>query len=93
MRAISPAINSRALTSLYSISPFSPPPGVTAAYLLTPYVPELKTCYRDTPMPGRLFHPDYRTGFRFGAVTFAPGMTLAEIASALIGIIADAAAS
>jgi PD-(D/E)XK nuclease superfamily len=66
---------------------------VTAAYLLTPYVPELKTCYRDTPMPGRLFHPDYRTGFRFGAVTFAPGMTLAEIASALIGIIADAAAS
>ena len=49
---------------------------VTAAYLLTPHVPVLGAGYRDTPMPGRLFHPGYRAGFRFGAVTLRPGMTV-----------------
>ena len=42
---------------------------VSAAYLLTPYDPSIVAGYRDTPMPGRLFHPEYRAGFRFGAVT------------------------
>jgi len=42
---------------------------VMAAYLLTPYIPELKAGYRDAPMPGWLFHPEYRRSFRFGAVT------------------------
>ena len=51
---------------------------VTAAYLLTPHVPELDDSYRDTPLPGRLFHPEYRSSFRFGAVTMRPGMTMAE---------------
>jgi hypothetical protein len=64
---------------------------VTAAYLLTPHVPAtLGAGYRDTPMPGRLFHPAYRRGFRFGAVTLRPGMGLAEITGALRTIVADA---
>ena len=63
---------------------------VTAAYLLTPHLPSLATGYRETPMPGRLFHPDYRAGFRFGAVTLRPGMTAGEIAAALRQILADA---
>nr|WP_246664856.1 DUF2357 domain-containing protein [Rhodoblastus acidophilus] len=66
---------------------------VTAAYLLAPHVPDLRPGYRDTPLPGRLFHPAYRTGFRFGAVTLRPGMTPAEISGALGTIIADATAS
>jgi hypothetical protein len=65
---------------------------VTAAYLLTPHVPVLRHSYRDTPMPSRLFHPDYRAGFRFGAVTLRPGMMVTEIASALRTMISDASA-
>jgi hypothetical protein len=63
---------------------------VTAAYLLTPYLPTLGAGYRETSMPGRLFHPAYRAGFRFGAVTLRPGMTAPEIAAALRQIVADA---
>jgi hypothetical protein len=63
---------------------------VTAAYLLTPHMPVLGPSYRDTPMPGRLFHPGYRAGFRFGAVTLRPGMTSSEIAAALRLLVADA---
>jgi hypothetical protein len=63
---------------------------VTAAYLLTPHLPVLAAGYRQTPMPGRLFHPDYRAGFRFGAVTLRPAMTAGEIAAALRQIVADA---
>jgi hypothetical protein len=65
---------------------------VGAAYLLTPYLPDLSAGYRDTPMPGRLFHPAYRIGFRFGAVTLRPGMTPAGISAALRTIVADATA-
>jgi hypothetical protein len=65
---------------------------VTAAYLLTPHLPMLEAGYRETPMPGRLFHPAYRAGFRFGAVTVCPGMTVAEITAALRQIVADAIA-
>lgn len=43
-------------------------------------------------MPARLFHPDYRAGFRFGAVTLRPGMSGARIAEALRLIVADATA-
>jgi hypothetical protein len=63
---------------------------VMAAYLLTPYVPEITAAYRDTLLPGRLFHPEYRTTFRFGAVTMRPGMTMAELRAVLRVIIADA---
>lgn len=66
---------------------------VTAAYLLTPHTPSLLHGYRETPMPGRLFHPEYRADFQFGAVTLRPGMTPAEITGALHLIIDDARAS
>jgi hypothetical protein len=65
---------------------------VTAAYLLTPHVPVIEAGYRETPMPGRLFHPTYRSGFRFGAVTLRPGMTAAEIVTTLRLVVADATA-
>jgi hypothetical protein len=63
---------------------------VAAAYLVTPYVPVIGPSYRKTCMPGRLFHPEYRTGFRFGAVTLRPGMTLAEVVAALRIVLVDA---
>jgi hypothetical protein len=66
---------------------------VTAAYLLTPHVPVLGADYRTTRLPGRLFHPEYRAGFRFGAVTLRPGMTTVELAEALRLIVADATAA
>jgi hypothetical protein len=65
---------------------------VSAAYLLTPHVPETRTGYRETSMPGRLFHPEYRSTFRFGAVTMRPGMTVDQLGEALRTIIADAKA-
>lgn len=63
---------------------------VTAAYLLTPYVPVLGTDFRNTPLPGRLFHPCYREKFRFGAVTLRPGMNSDEMRTCLRGIVTDA---
>lgn len=66
---------------------------VTAAYLLTPHVPSgLKTDFKDTPVPGRLFHPEYRKRFRFGAVTLRPGMSAKEVRACLQTIVADASA-
>jgi hypothetical protein len=66
---------------------------VTAAYLLTPHVPaDLQTDFRDTPVPGRLFHPEYRESFRFGAVTLRPGMSREELRICLRTIVADAGA-
>ena len=65
---------------------------VTGAYLLAPYLPEPHrgTGYRDTVMPGRLFHPEYRRSFRFGAVSLRPGMTADELRKVLRTIVADA---
>lgn len=66
---------------------------VAAAYILTPYIPDLKTTYRDTRIPDRLFHAEYRSHFRFGAVTMRPGMTLQEVVLTLRTILADAQSS
>jgi hypothetical protein len=66
---------------------------VTAAYLLTPHTPSIVGGYQQTAMPGRLFHPQYRADFRFGAVTLRPGMTIGEIVAALKLIVADAGVS
>ncbi|MBB3857681.1 hypothetical protein FHY29_003131 [Xanthomonas arboricola] len=63
---------------------------VTAAYLLTPYLPILVDDFRKTPVPGRLFHPRYREKFRFGAITLRPGMSGEELRSSLRTIVADA---
>lgn len=66
---------------------------VTAAYLLTPHVPAgLQSDFKDTPVPGRLFHPEYREKFRFGAVTLRPGMSGGELRDCLRTIVADAGA-
>lgn len=67
---------------------------VTAAYLLTPHVPVgFGADFRSTPVPGRLFHPQYREKFRFGAVTLRPGMSATELRDCLKTIVADAAGS
>ena len=63
---------------------------VTAAYLLTPHLPMMEEEYRETLMPGRLFHPEYRRSFRFGAATLRPGMTGGELRTAVRMIVADA---
>jgi hypothetical protein len=63
---------------------------VTAAYLLTPHAPLLSPDFKLTAVPGRLFHPQYRQKFRFGAVTLRPGMSGTEIKSCLRAIVADA---
>ena len=64
----------------------------SAAYLLLPVQPSGGADYRSTPMLGRPFHPEYGTGFRFGAVILRRGMEAKEIAAArrLIGAIATA---
>ncbi len=67
---------------------------VRAAYLLTPHVPAaLGADFQGTPLPGRLFHPQYRGKFRFGAVTLRPGMSATELRDCLKTIVADAAGS
>lgn len=63
---------------------------VAAAYLLTPHIPELGQDFRSTQLPGRLFHPQYREKFRFGAVTLRPGMNAADLRQCLKTIVADA---
>jgi hypothetical protein len=65
---------------------------VTAAYLLTPHVPSLNDDFRDTPVPGRLFHPQYRAKFRFGAVTLRPGMSSDDLRACLRTVVADVGA-
>lgn len=63
---------------------------VLAAYLLTPHIPRPGAAsYQKTAMPGRLFHPDYRSTFRFGAATLKPGMSLSDISMTLRAVIAD----
>lgn len=64
---------------------------IVGAYLLTPHVPALPTgSWMKTKMPGRLFHPDYRAAFNFGALTLRPGMPLPAIADAFDSALRDA---
>jgi hypothetical protein len=63
---------------------------VTAAYLLTPHAPVLSPDFKAVAVPGRLFHPEYRQKFRFGAVTLRPGMASGDIQSCLRAIVVDA---
>ena len=64
---------------------------VRGAYLVTPDAPFVREDWKDTPLPGRLFHPAYRAGFHFGALTLRPGMSLVQVGSALDLVLADAA--
>lgn len=63
---------------------------VTAAYLLTPHAPALSSEFTTTPVPGRLFHPQYREKFRFGAITLRPGMSGDDLRKSLKAIVVDA---
>lgn len=66
---------------------------VRAAYLLTPHLPQpLPNEWKAADLPGRLFHPAYRTQFQFGALTLRPGMSDADFDAALDMLVADAAA-
>jgi hypothetical protein len=64
---------------------------VSAAYLVTPDAPLASGPWRDTRLPARLFHPEYRRAFRFGAVTLQPGMPMTAIEAAFDAMIEDAA--
>ena len=67
---------------------------VTAAYLLTPFLPqESSGSFKTQAMPGRLFRPDYQHQFRIGALTFKPGMDHGSIVGALRSVLNDAGAS
>lgn len=63
---------------------------VGAAYLISPDSYTTPGEWQDASMPGRLFHPTYRSEFRFGAVTLAPGMDADEIRLTLEAILEDA---
>ncbi|MBA2920637.1 DUF2357 domain-containing protein [Sphingomonas sp. MAH-20] len=63
---------------------------VDAAYLVTPDAPLVAGPWRDTRLPARLFHPDYRRTFRFGAVTLQPGMPMTVIEAAFDAMTEDA---
>lgn len=63
---------------------------VGASYLISPDSYATPAEWQATPMPGRLFHPAYRSKFRFGAVTLAPGMDATEIRLSLETILDDA---
>jgi len=62
---------------------------VHAAYLLSPHIPSFGKDWKKTSMPGRLFHPEYRSEFKFGALTLRPGMTSKEFADVLDLIVKD----
>ncbi len=68
---------------------------VKAAYLVAPSLPTMESSkgYRSIDMPGRLFHPEYRETFRFGAIVLAPGMSLEDIKLSLRTALKDAAPS
>src|SRR5205814_1826935 len=63
---------------------------VVGAYLLTPHVNDGISPWKESALPGRLFHPEYRRTFRFGAVTLKPGMTLEQVGASLSSIVNDA---
>lgn len=62
---------------------------IVGAYILTPHTPSLNGTWKQTKMPERLFHPDYRTAFKFGALSLRPGMSLSAIGAAFAEILQD----
>lgn len=63
---------------------------VIGAYLLSPHIPFYDKSWKKSGMPGRLFHPEYRNHFKFGAVSLYPGMSMKEVCECLENIINDA---
>jgi PD-(D/E)XK nuclease superfamily protein/uncharacterized protein DUF2357 len=66
---------------------------VVAAYLITPDLQTIVGNWRDAEMPARLFHPEYRQTFHFGALTLKPGGSVDDAKNILDLIMADAAAA
>jgi hypothetical protein len=63
---------------------------VASAYIITPYLPvETNINWKNTEMPGRLFHREYRGHFKFGAVTLRPGMSLNRITDVIDQILVE----
>ncbi|AWU98063.1 DUF2357 domain-containing protein [Azospirillum ramasamyi] len=56
-------------------------PLLTGSYLVTPYAASPAGNWKETPMPDRLLHPDYRARHGFGAWTMRPGMSGADLRS------------
>ncbi|MAE08820.1 MAG: hypothetical protein CL661_08695, partial [Bacteroidetes bacterium] len=53
---------------------------VIGSYLLTPQdFNTYKQDWKQEKMPNRIFHPYYKSKFKFGAITFKPGLTNFEI--------------
>ena len=48
------------------------------------------TGYWETNIRGRLFHPEYSRGFRFGAMSLRPAMVVGELGDVLRLFVADA---
>lgn len=72
-----------------------PERAVIGAYVITPHVPGKETergvgPWKDEKMPALLFHPRYRSTFKFGALTLRPGMTDEQVLTALEMICRDA---
>ncbi|MGV3483328.1 MAG: DUF2357 domain-containing protein [Planctomycetaceae bacterium] len=63
---------------------------VSAAYILSPFVAAAVGDWKGTELRNRLFHPAYRTSFKFGAATLRPGMSVAEVWNVLEQVLVDA---
>jgi len=67
---------------------------VKGAYLISPFLPDLPDPdnWEKLEMPSRLFHPLYRSKFRFGAIALVPGMSLEQVGQILSDLIVDMSA-
>ncbi|WP_081493054.1 DUF2357 domain-containing protein [Bradyrhizobium yuanmingense] len=63
---------------------------VVAAYVVSPFKASIGEDWQSTAMPMRLFHPVYREKFKFGGISMAPGLSLAEVQDGLRRILDDA---
>lgn len=63
---------------------------VIAAYLMSPHLSADGKPWKETDMPDRLFHPKYRSTFKFGAIRLHPGMTVSDVCALLKEILKDA---
>lgn len=65
---------------------------VVASYLVSPFSPITNVDWKNADIEHRLFYPEYRQKFRFGAVTLKPGHTIEDAVEVLKSVLKDAAA-
>ena len=68
-------------------------PLVHAAYILTPHLGNVGADWKTSDVQSRLFHPAYRSTFKFGAATLRPGMSIPEVREVLNKLIEDSEVS